>query len=254
MNPGIYDNLSNSDYHGETDWVSSSMLKHHLPEHYKRGGSQDALDFGTAFHTTVFGVGDPIRPIPWLTWQGKAAQEERAAAYEAGEVPILEKDLPRLAAMADAVKAHPLASELVFNEPGRPELSVFADVDGVPSRCRFDKLLDVGHGIDLKTTAAMPSEYALVRAIIDYGYDVSADHYLRVASAAGLDVDQFSLVFCSKEPPHYVTVVELDQSFYERAAVLRDLAVERILHSEMVPAYPGANERLTVSLPRWAAL
>lgn len=257
MKAGVYPDLSNAAYHEETDWVSSSMLKAHLPEHFRphTGTTSDALDFGTAFHTTVLGVGEPLWVVDAATWAGKDAKEQRASAYAAGQTPILAKQVPQLEAMAAAVKAHPEASDHLFRAAGDAEVSVFAEVDGVPCKARFDRLcLDDGFAVDLKTTAAGPGEFALTRAIIDYGYDVSADHYLRVASAAGLDVDRFVLIFVGKTDPFYVTVVELDATFYARAQVLRELALDRLQHPEMTDSYPGANGRLTVTLPRWAQL
>ena len=50
---GIVRGLPNEDYHAEPDHLSSSYLKSMLPERYKTGGSQEALDFGTLFHTVV---------------------------------------------------------------------------------------------------------------------------------------------------------------------------------------------------------
>lgn len=252
MKAGVYTDLSNADYHAETDWLSSSQLKRLLPEHFKAGsGSQDALDFGTAFHTTVLNAGEPIVSVTAASWQGKAAQEERTKAYETGGVPILEKQIPQLNDMADAVFTHREASRLL-DGAGKPEVSVFTEVDGVPCKARFDWLAD-GYAVDLKTTASKPGK-DLAKAVTDFGYDVSADHYLRVASAAGLDVSEFWLVFVGKDAPHHVTVADLDATFYDRAAVLRELALERWQHPEMVEPYPGADSRLTLSAPRWARL
>jgi hypothetical protein len=157
--------------------------------------------------------------------------------------------------MHASLEAHSVARGLLVAEPGRWELSVFAEVNGVPSKCRFDRLLDNGIAVDVKTTKApRPSEYDLVRAVIDYGYDLQAVHYLEVARAAGIDLERFAFVFVGKEPPHHVTVAELDPAFLERGAKLRDLALQRWLHPTMVDAYPGEREPVTLSLPRWAHL
>lgn len=250
---GVYDDLPEQDYLDDTDWLSSSMLKAQLPEFYRPFSGSDAADFGTAFHTRVLGNGRPIVGVNAASWQGKAAQESRTAIDGAGGIAVLEKDLPMLDAMEAATRSHAEAADLLYKQPGRSEVSVFAKVDGVPCKCRFDRLLS-DTGVDVKTTAVGPGEYALAKVVIDRGYEVSADHYLRVASAAGLDVAEFKLLFVSKIDPYYVTVVDLDTSFYERAGVLRELALERWAHPEMVEAYPGAERRLTLSAPRWARL
>jgi hypothetical protein len=254
MKAGVYDDLPEQEYLADTEWLSSSMLKAQLPEYYRPFTGSDAADFGTAFHTRILGNGRPIVPVVAASWQGKAAQESRTAIDGDGGIAVLDKDLPMLDAMEAATRSHAEAADLLFKQEGRSEVSVFAEVDGIPCKCRFDRLLD-GTGVDVKTTAVGPGEYTLAKVVIDRGYDVSADHYLRVASAAGLDVSEFKLVFVSKiAPDHYVTVVDLDTSFYDRAAVLRELALERYQHPEMVDQYVGQSERLTLTLPRWATL
>lgn len=253
MSPGVYPDMSSAEYSTASDWVSASRLKRHLPEYFKTAAPADrsGLDLGIALHTTVLGAGDPIQPVTASSWAGKEAKERRRASYEAGAIPVLEKELPRIEAMAQAVADHPEASSLLSG--GLPEVSVFADVDGVQCKARFDYLTDVV-GIDLKTTADKPGEQSLARMVLNWGYEIQADHYMRVASAAGLELETFLFVVVCKEPPHHVSVVELDQSFYERATVLRELALERMNHPEMVEPYEGASRVLTVSLPRWARL
>lgn len=256
MDAGIYDDLSNADYFRETDWVSSSKLKAYLPEYYKPStGPSDALDFGSAFHSRVLGgPSEPIAVVTASTWQGRAAQEQRRIAHEDGKIPVLTKDLERLDAMELAVQNHPEAAELLYTPQGTSEVSVFTEVDGIPCKARFDRLNDSCVAVDLKTTAAKPGPTSLARAVLDYGYEIQADHYMRVAAAAGLDVDTFIFVWVAKDDPWYVSVVELDEGFYDRAAHLRDLALERMQHPEMVEAYPGAESRLVAQLPRWARL
>lgn len=255
MKAGVHDDLSGQDYHQARDWVSTGLLKSRLPEHYKKSStvSRDALDFGIAFHTTILGAGEPVVPVVASSWRGKDAQADRESVYANGGVPLLASELPRLDAMRDAVEAHSEAYSLLYEFTGSPEVSVFAEVDGVPSKCRFDRLLD-GVGVDVKTTTAKPGAHSLTRTVIDYGYDLQAVHYLEVARAAGIDLDRFVFVFVGKEPPHHVTVCDLDAAFLERGAVLRDLALQRWLHPSMVEAYPGQTGHLELALPRWAQL
>ena len=54
IEPGLRTDLSNDEYHGLTEWLSSSQLKAALPEHYtKPAGDSPALAFGTFFHSLV---------------------------------------------------------------------------------------------------------------------------------------------------------------------------------------------------------
>jgi len=263
--PGIHE-MTNADYHAQTDWLSSSMLKALLPEHYKVGGSQEALDFGTLFHTVVLepdnladyvaldaekiglkADGTPAaNPMMTVAWKRAVAEAEAD-----GKAVIAQQDLDRALAMREAVMAHDTAAELLFNRGGVVEESAFAVIDGVKCRARFDKRIP-GVILDLKSTSAKPGIESIRRAVIDYGYDLSAAHYLAVADALGLDVPAFGLIFVSKVEPHYVTVADLDETFLARGRALRAKAIER--HLNAADAYEGATGYLTLDCPRWAEL
>lgn len=255
MGPGIYTDLSGEAYAQEKDWVSATRLKKLLPEHYRSATPADRtnLDFGIALHTTILGVGEPVVPVVASSWATNQAKTERESAYKIGGVPILEKDLPRIEAMREAVRGHREAYRLLYGDDGAPEVSVFAEVDGVPSKARFDRLLD-GVGVDVKTTTAKPSPHALMRTVLDFGYELQAAHYLDVAAAAGIELDSFAFVFVAKDEPHHVTVAYLDDVFMARGRALRDLALQRHVHPEFTDPYPGASGSLVLELPRWAAL
>jgi hypothetical protein len=255
MDAGIYTDLSNADYHAQEGWVSSTQLKRLLPETYGTGGgNQAALDFGSALHSKVLGgPSEPIQVVAAANWMSNAAKAARTEAYAAGSIPLLEKDVEQLDAMYEAVGSHSVASELLFGGEGRNELSVFAEVDSVPSKARFDRIVGTT-AIDLKTTSAKPGAHNLARAVLDWGYDASAAHYMAVAEAAVIQVDEFLLVFVCKDSPHYVTVVELTPEWIDRGNELRHKALERYVHPQMVDAYEGQSQTLTLTLPRWAQL
>lgn len=264
--PGVYTTLSNEAYHAHDDWASSSMLKKLLPEHYTQGGSQEALDFGTLFHTAVLepdnlseyepldaakiGVksdGTPAQnPLMTVAWKRAVAEAEAD-----GKRVVAQSDLDRAHAMREAVSRHETARKLILDTEGHIEESAFAVVDGVQCRARFDKRIP-GAILDLKSTSAKPGKKAIERAIIDYGYELSAAHYVVVARELGLDVQGFGLVFVAKTEPYRVTVVDLDESFLERGRALRALAVSRLLRA--TDAYEGASGFLTLECPPWARL
>lgn len=254
MNPGVYDDLSHGDYLSVEGWVSSSQLKRHLPEFYKPFNGSASADFGTVFHQRFTGEDFPVVPVEAATWQGKAAQEKQQQIIASGGVPILTGDVPLLDGMEAAVRDHSVASTLLVDTPGVWEQSVFTDVEGVPSKARFDRILNDGTAVDIKTSKTGPRPYDMVRAVIEYGYDLQRRHYEMVGAAAGIDITRFVFVFVPKDPPHLVTVVELDEAFMDRAEVLRDIALSRYLHPEFVPAYPGEREPIRLSCPKWAEL
>jgi hypothetical protein len=105
--------------------------------------------------------------------------------------------------------------------------------------------------VDLKTTSTKPGASALGRAVLDYGYDLSAAHYLAVAELAGLDADAFAWVFVDKaDTGPRVTVAEPDAALLERGRVLRARALARAAGT--LPAYEGATGYLTLTCPAWA--
>lgn len=252
--PGIYPDLSHPDYLATDGWVSSSQLKRHLPEHFKPFNGSPSADLGSVLHARFTGDDTPLTVVDAATWQGKAAKETRETVTAAGGYSILTGDLAAVDGMEQALRAHSVASELLVYASGGWEVSVFAEVDGVPSKCRFDRLLDSGVAVDVKTTKAGPGSYALTRAVLDYGYDAQEAHYRAVAAAAGIELEKFVFVFVQNCPPFHVTVVELDEAFTERGNALRDLALQRFLHPEFVDSYPGATGTLTLKLPRWAEM
>lgn len=252
VNPGIYTDLSHGDYLAKTDWVSASQLKRHLPEFYKPFNGSPSADVGSVLHQRFTGEDVPVRVVDAATWVGKPAKAEWEAAQAAGEYAILTKDVPIIDGMEAAIRDHAEASKLVAAVQAW-ETSVFAEVDGVPSRCRFDGLTDT-ESVDLKTTKAGPGKYSLTKAVLDYGYDLSHAHYNAIAEAAGIVLEAATYVFVENTSPFHVTVVTLDEPFMERGRALRDLALERYLHPQMTDAYPGQTGRLELTLPGWAKL
>lgn len=254
MKPGIYTDLSHADYLATEGWVSSSQLKRHLPEFYRPFTGSPSADIGSVLHARFTGDDTPLTVVDAATWTGKAAKETRETVAAAGGYSILAGDLTAVDGMEKALRGHSEASRLLVDESGGWEISVFAEVDGVPSKCRFDRLLDDGTAIDVKTTKAGPGQYSLSRVVLDYGYELARAHYETVAAAAGIELVGFKFVFVQNVEPFHVTVVELDEAFLERGHALRDLALGRFCHPTMVDAYPGQTEPLTLELPRWAAL
>lgn len=265
--PGLYDDVKNEDYHAETDWASSTQLKLLLPEQFKAGGSPEALAFGNLFHTVVLepdrvasdyvaldaekiglkADGTPAQnPTATTAWKTAVSEAEKD-----GKIVVAQADMDRAYAMRDAILKHDTAPQLLFTGAGRSEVSAYAvDAQGNQHKARFDKLIP-GAVVDLKSTSAKPGEDAIARAIIDYGYDLSAVHYLEVAQMLGLDVTTFAFVFVGKEPPYHVTVCDLDEAFLARGRALRDKAIARLL-DPTEPSYQGATGFLTIYAPEWA--
>lgn len=260
MKPGIYPNMSEAEYHGDPDSLSASQAKRLLktPAHFKlEQKSTAAMDLGSAVHSEVLG-GRPVIYVDARTWSGKDAAAERDRIEAEGGIPLLEKDRALVEGMVTALNDHPLASKLL-TLPGQSEVSMFWRDDewDLTRRCRWDRLADAGIGIDLKTTSSDPTEdFNLTRAVVTYGYDVSAAYYLAIAAGLEVDIRAYSLIFVQSSPPHPVRVVELSEDFIARGEALVRIALERwrdCNESGIWPAYDNP-ESTTLHPPRWAQI
>jgi hypothetical protein len=213
--------------------------------------------FGHAAHKLVLGQGAEILEVEAPNWKTKAAQEQRALASN-GVAPMLTHELAKARVMADAVKSHPLAGPL-FDE-GHPELSMYThDAEtGVRLRGRLDWLRVYQSRnlvVDFKTsTTAHPAEF--IRKAADYGYHQQVAWYLDLVAAVIPGADPaFLFVVCEKEPPHLVSVIELDAEAVAEGRQLNRQAIAtyaECVERDEWPSYPNNDEVALMSLPPWA--
>ena len=257
MNPGIYPDLDEPTYLTDPDSLSASGAKQLLksPAHFRLPQwFSDAADLGSAFHTETLGVGQEVVIVDAASWRGKEAHEAQVTARAEGKAPLLAKDVPTVKAMAEAVRQHPTAARLL-DQPGRPELSAFwRDPEwDVTRRCRVDYLTDSGVNVDLKSTVSV-DPYKIQRAVMDFGYDVSAAWYEDVLRGVGVDVTATAFVFVEKVPPYRVRVVELSPEFIDRGRrlVARALEIHRdCTKADLWPHYDDDGFSI-IHPPAWA--
>lgn len=177
------------------------------------------FDVGSAIHARVLGTGYDVDVIPEniLASNGAAstaaAKEFIAESRAAGRIPMKQAEFDAVSGPAESVLSHPLARGL-FEQPGDAEVSVFATVEGVPVRARFDFLPDQGTerrvAVDLKTTVDA-SFRAFERSISSYRYDVQEEWYLTALDAVtgpmphGLE-SELAFVAVEKTPPYDLMV------------------------------------------------
>ena len=254
--PIIFD-MSDAEYHGRKE-LSSTQARQILdsPAKYKywqgRENNSHAFDIGKAVHARVLGVGAQAVAYPddVLAANGaastKAAKEWADSARADGLIPMKATDLRPIEDMAEAVLAHAEARQILEDAPAR-EVSLFADVDGVPSRARFD-IYGVTSGADLKT-AVDASPDGFNRAVNAHSLHVQEAWYRDVHRAeTGTDLDEFKFLVVEKTAPYLVAVYDLDIVWRdigrERAAEAR----QRWLHATTTGVWPG-YESQTLSCP-----
>ena len=258
----IRHDLTNAEYHAHPA-ISKSGLDRidQSPAHYRASlveprKETPALVFGSAAHCWILETDHiseryVIAPegIDRRTKDGKAAWSRMEAS---GKTIISVDDAETLENMLASVHSHPVANELLDN--GIAESSVFAELLGVPVKCRPDWLHDNSVIVDLKTTDnAGPNAFA--KSCASYRYHVQAAFYSDICREIGLDIKAFVFLAVEKNPPYAVSVYELDSDSIEVGRTLYQRNLEtyrRCLEADHWPAYSQSIE--TLSLPRWAMI
>ena len=262
---GLVRDLDEREYHA-LPGLSSTGAKAILrsPAHYRwlveHPLVRDNLDLGSAAHGFALGTGWEIATIPddALSASGatntKAAKEFIASARRRGAIPLKSEVVAQAKAIAEAVKAHPVAGALFTR--GEAEVSMFwTDAEtGVDCRGRLDYLRNVARPIvvDLKTCQdANPEHFG--RTAVNFGYDVQAAFYSAGYEAITGAVPAFLHVLVEVEPPHAVSVVQLDDDALYVGRLKARAALERYRDCTAAGVWPAYPTDITpVSLPGWA--
>lgn len=263
---GLFEHVPDEVYHSDLNSLSSSgarllvtpsnpALFVYAQTHkvYKR-----AYDLGHAVHLFVLGEGATISVVNADDWKTKAAREKRDRAYALGLTPLLPHEYAKAKTMANAVLGHPLG-RVLFAE-GQAEASLYwTDTEtGIRCRARPDFIPARSFGgrrlfVDLKTTKdSNPAKFA--RSVADYGYHVQQVWYTDGAREIGLD-DNCGFVFVNVdvEPPHLVSVVQLDAEAIEIGGDIKRRALRTYARCAETGVWPGWSDDITtISLPNWA--
>lgn len=253
MKPGIYDNMSEDEYHA--DPVPGGSLSHsgakviygRTPLHFRAPRiDTPVLMFGRAVHTKVLGVGAEVVSYgPNLTT--KAAREARDEALAAGLTPVSDKELEAANAMAEKVLAHPLARR-ILERPGKAEQSLFTvDETGIWRRSRLDWMPDIDSPVrpilaDYKTARnAGPREFG--NAAAEYDYPGQGAWYLADFVAHGGDPEAaFVFIVQEKEPPYVVAVYEVMPEDLAAGHAYNRAAIARFAECRATDTWPGYTD------------
>ena len=271
---GIIRDLPEAEYHARPE-LSSSGARLLLPEY--KGSPQKfqwekthkrtsrAFDVGTAAHAKVLGVnaGIVVYPDEHLTPSGNVSTSNATVAWEVerrdeGLTPVSPAELSRVAGMAEAVLAHTEARlylEVAINR----EVSVFADVDGVPCRARLDAISDETrngvYGLDLKTCEDA-TKNGLEYSVKKYGYDVQEAFYEDVYEASeGRPIDFFRFIAVEKSAPHEVTTYQLPTLWTSMGRTKAKEARRLFKECTESGVWPGYGiQGLVLDPPAWAVI
>lgn len=220
MEPGIYQNLSNEEYHADKTAISKSGLDliDKSPAHYKWAtenprSSTPAMVKGTLIHTlvlepetfdSIYAVTPKDAPRKPTSAQRNAKNPSDATIqavewwdnwerHAAGKMlldPALLEDARRI---VTAVQANPQAIRILESAVGFEE-SIFAEEfeTGVLCKCRPDIRVDGGI-YDLKTTRNAAAR-AFSYSCRSYRYHVQAAYYTDLCRIRDLDVERFGFI------------------------------------------------------------
>lgn len=260
--PGVYDAVPEAEYHGHRGSLSHSRARLLLPPNcpakfrYQQDHPQPPkkeFEHGHAAHQRVLGAGPQLVLVDRDRWDTKECKAEVAAIRGRGDVPLKRADYDRVQAMADAIRAHPLASELLDPECAAVEQSVFwVDAEyGVWRRARIDAWRN-DRLADYKTTASAAPEH-VAKSIYNFGYHMQAAWYLDAAAAVGAEADMFLLVFQETVPPYLVNVVQPDDTAIHIGRQANRRALETFRDCTTSGVWPGYSDGIElIGLPGWA--
>ena len=274
LTTGCFPNITAEEYHAdpvEGGSLSSTGARDLLPPscpalfRWKRDNPQPhkpAFDLGHAAHRHVLNDGADIIEIDAPDWRTKAAKAERDEAHEAGNTPLLSKDVRLVEKMAAAIRRDDIASALFNPEHGQPEQTLIwhDELTGVTCRVRLDWLPNPTNGRliipDYKSCHSAEPQ-ALRRSIGQFGYHQQADFYLTAAKALGLAGDDAAFLFVCQEktPPYLVTVVELDGTAMKIAAARNRWARETYAYCTERDQWPSYVDGIAhLALPAWTEI
>lgn len=260
MQPGIYANIPEAEYHASPGVSKSRLTRHARAPRLGQEPQPDtaSMRFGTLAHAMI--LQPQLADSLFFTTDLKTL-DPRTAAYKdeaeraQGRQLVKRRDMEAAQRLRDAVMAHPAARELLA--PGLlPEQSVFW-IDGETDllcRGRVDGIrLDQRLVVDLKCTRdAGRREFG--RSVGRYRYHWQDAFYSEGVEAAG-GWTPAAFVFIAVEPewPHLTACYELPQAVRARASEQVHAQLRHFHACLQTDCWPGLSEMIEeLDVPAWA--
>ena len=204
---GLNEHISNKDYHGDRQYISSSGLKLILKDEdlfYEKyvlgnkdlGGHINAFDVGSYIHAVLLEpevIEDEFAIYEGAVRFGKRFDEFKQLNND--KIIILQKEKELGDKIYKSFLKYPRREYLTG---GKPEETFCAIIDDVALKVRTDYIAK-DYVLDVKTTSYPLSRKTIQSTIHKYDYDLSAALYLDVAAKC-LDkkLDRFLFLFVNK--------------------------------------------------------
>lgn len=213
------------------------------------------MDIGTALHLAALEpdrMSERITVVDAEDWRTKAAREARDAAYGAGIVPLLTKDLALVERLAAALRANEFVAKLLHRAD--TEVSYFWQAREIACKARADIVTFGGRAMaDLKASASASPLFFQRQAF-------NAGHFLRDPFyrdgwevATGQRMTDYWYVIVAREEPHLVSVIKLDERAIEWGRLMIGRAMDLFKRCRDRGYWPPYCEApVTLGLPEWA--
>lgn len=295
--PGVY-LLPPDEYHARPE-LSSTGVRKLLPPScpalfklWQEEGDEPkkAWDIGTAAHKLVLGVGPKLVPIAGdgalgpEVWNTNNVKAKVAGVRASGGVPLKPSEYDTVHRMADALRAHPVASAL-FLQRGKPDLGyagtgeaevtvIWRDKQtGVNCRALVDylpyftlhrdgrpatapaspgRLLIPDYKTSGKEYGASPEQ--INKAMADRGYFIQMAWYLAGLRAVGYarEDTEALLVVQETRKPYLVTVAQPDPTAMRMGAIRCRQALDLYAKCVRDDRWPGYSDEVVLAeLPAW---
>lgn len=216
------------------------------------------MELGTVVHGMILRTGQPVEVIDAADWRTKAAKEARAAALEAGSVPMLPHQHAEARAIADAVLADPDAGGLLAEGDAEQSLFWIDPKWDIWLRGRTDWLTYFDGQpviVDIKTAAsASPEKFA--KSVDDYRYYMQDPHYREgIAAILGCEPGDVDFVFVAvpTEPPYLVMTYRLTAEDVALGREANAIAREKYRDCTDSGTWPKWSDDITeLALPGYA--
>lgn len=266
IEPGIYKDLSNDDYHKDKA-IGSSGLKTfkeapHLYEYEYLLGNKtkptDEAELGIAMHSFLLEPGlfyKDYQVSILLNRRGNAWKDFVAECELNNKKPMLPKTFEILQEMRGSLYKNPLCKK-VLESSGEYECSFFHkdEATGLMTKSRPDKLSN-NIMIDLKTTGLSLGVTSYSKAAYGLDRQIQAFHHKNVVEqVTGESIDAVWHVVVSTKAPYLTRIFNIPMEWLELGRDQVDMLLNRIAECKEKGHYPGYEEDTPTDLilPVWA--
>lgn len=275
---GAYADMTMEQYHGdccvgpsvsstvlrlvETRSMRHAWLASHLNPDRKQSSAKSHFRLGSALHSMAFEGGLDKRWFaisPHDKFLSNEAKRWRDVQVNAGKTVIKKDEVKVLEDMLEALLEEPAIMAGLFDEKGAIETTLIHrdEETGLYIKARPDVVPVNTILTDLKSTEDARRR-SIEYATLDYGYHQQLALAAEVIEkVVGVVVDTFSLVMIEKEPPHTVTIVEIDPDLIAWGRVLNRAALRKF--ADCLAKGPEAknfprqyyNQEIQIRTPDW---